>query len=65
MTVDDYALKMLYEGAESYAEDDMDESGELDGEDDLADAIRLTIDMAHAIRDNPVAFRTWFRSVTA
>lgn len=65
MNVDDYALKLVHEGAESIAEDDMNESGELDNDDDLPAAIKLAIDMAHAIRDNPVGFRAWHRSVSA
>lgn len=66
MNIDDYALKLLYEGAESCAEDDMDEGEELDDpENDLRPAIRSAIAMAHAIRDNPASFRAWAASVIA
>lgn len=52
-TVEEYAIDLVVEGAESYAEDDMDENGELDNTDDLRAAITLAIDIAHAIRANP------------
>jgi hypothetical protein len=64
VNIDDYALKLLHEGAQSYAEDDIDESGELDNEDDLPLAIKQAISMAHAIRDNPASFRVWVESVS-
>jgi hypothetical protein len=54
-TIEEYAVALVAEGAESYAEDDTDENGELASTDDLRAAIRLACDIAHAIRDNPAA----------
>lgn len=52
-SVKEYAIDLLVDGAISYAEDDIDEEGELLNADDLRAAIRLTIDIAYAIRANP------------
>src|SRR5262249_32233047 len=38
-TIEEYAVALVAEGAESYAEDDTDENGELDSTDDLRAAI--------------------------
>ena len=48
-----YAIKLVAEGAESTAEDDLDEDGEFDSGEDHCVAQNLAILIAHAIRDNP------------
>ncbi len=63
--IEKYAVSLVGTGALSYAEDDMDEEHELDNRDDLRLAIRFTINMATAIRDNPESFRLWLAQVNA
>lgn len=65
--IEKYAIKLLHEGGESTAEDDLDE-GEtfaIDQEQDWRNACDLSIQMAHAVRDNPEAFLAWYRQVSA
>ncbi len=56
-----YAITLLHEGGESLAEDDLNEAGRIHDDDHQA-ATSLSIEMAHAIRDNPESFLTWFQS---
>ncbi len=48
-----YAIKMVSEGAESSAEDDLDEDGEFEAEDDHTAACDLAVNLAKIIRDRP------------
>ncbi len=52
MTVEEYAIDLVASGAESVAEDDLNEDGEV-ADEDHQKACNLAIDIAHAIRDNP------------
>ncbi len=61
--IEKYAVKMLHEGGEGIAEDDLNEDDELSNRDHRK-ACDLSIDMAHAVRDNADSFLGWFRSVT-
>ncbi len=54
MTIEEYAIQLVTDGAESYAEDDMNEEGEV-ADEDLRPAIKLAVKIAHAIRANPQA----------
>lgn len=63
--IETYAVKLVAEGAESSAEDDLDEDGVFDDEDDWREAGDLGVKMARAIGDNAEAFLGWYRSVTA
>lgn len=54
MTIEEYAIQLVAVGAESYAEDDMNE-GEDIADADLRPAIKLAVKIAHAIRANPQA----------
>lgn len=51
-TTEQYAIKLVADGAEMVAEDDTNEDGEI-AEDDHEAACDLAIDIANAIRDNP------------
>lgn len=62
--IEKYAVDLVGSGAESIAEDDMDEDGVFEDEADSQAAADLAVDMAQAIRGNPDSFLTWFRSVT-
>lgn len=61
--VDLYAVTLVGKYAESGAEDDMDEDGELNSATDHRQAVRLACDMARIIRDNPDAFMAWYVSL--
>jgi hypothetical protein len=61
--VDLYAITLVGECAESGAEDDMDEDGELNSTADLRTAVSLACDMARTIRNNPDAFMAWYVSI--
>lgn len=60
--IEKYAVKLVGEGAESIAEDDMDEDGEFANEEDWRTASALGVKMACAIKTNPEAFLMWYRS---
>lgn len=62
--IEDYAITLLHEGGESLAEDDMNESGDID-DNNHGGAVDLSIKMAHAVRDNAEAFLAWYRQVSA
>lgn len=60
-----YAIELVADGAESHAEDDLDEDGRFDDGDDgttdeHGDAIGLACDMARMISRNPTAFLAWY-----
>lgn len=60
-TAEEYAVELVAEGAQSYAEADIDEDCELGGDtDNLRKAIRLACDMARTVGVNPEAFRAWY-----
>lgn len=61
--IEKYAIKLVADGAEGIAEDDMDEDGTFDTEDDWHDAMNLGVDMAQAVAKNADSFLAWFRSV--
>lgn len=62
--IETYAVNLVACGAESYAEDDIDEEGEFTDEQDWRTAADLGVKMARAIKDNPDAFHGWYLSVT-
>lgn len=65
--IEKYAIDLLHQGGESTAEDDLDE-GEVFTEDEETDwrtACELSIEMAHAIRDHPAYFLSWYRGLEA
>ncbi len=51
-TIDEYAIDLIAQGAESLAEDDLNENGDIAEEDHDA-ACDLAIRLAHAIKANP------------
>ena len=51
-TIEEYAIDLLVSGAESHAEDDLNEDEEV-ADADHDEACGLAIDIAHAIRANP------------
>jgi hypothetical protein len=53
-TIEEYAVDLVVDGATSFAEDDMNEDGEIADENHRA-ACDLAEEMARAIRDNPQA----------
>lgn len=53
-TIEEYAIDLVTDGAESVAEDDLNEDGEIADEDHEA-AMDLAIEIAHAIKANPRA----------
>jgi hypothetical protein len=53
-TIEEYAINLVAEGAESVAEDDLNENEDIADEDHGA-AIHLAIRIAHAIKANPGA----------
>jgi len=54
MTVEQYAIKLVCDGAESTAEDDLNEDGAIADADHGA-ACDLALEIARAIRDDPRA----------
>lgn len=62
--IEAYAVNLVGSGAESLAEDDIDEDGEFEDEDDWRAAADLGVKMARAIKDHPDAFLEWHRVVT-
>ncbi|MEV0214398.1 hypothetical protein [Micromonospora sp. NPDC050695] len=54
MTIEEYAVQLVADGAESYAEDDTNENEDI-ADEDLRPAIKLAVKIAHAIRANPQA----------
>jgi hypothetical protein len=61
-TIDEYAIELVTDGAESVAEDDLNEDEDI-AEDEHEEACVLAIEMAHAIENNQAAFLAWFQSV--
>lgn len=61
--IEAYAVKLVGTGAESIAEDDIDEDGEFADREDWLAAAELGVNMARAIQDNPEAFLAWYWSV--
>lgn len=51
-TVEEYAIDLVADGAESHAEDDLNEDGEI-ADDQHQDACDLAFRIAQAIRANP------------
>lgn len=62
--IEHYAVSVVASGAESHAEDDMDEDGEFEREEDWRAAADLGVEMALAISANRESFLAWFRSVS-
>lgn len=63
--IEKYAVKLVGEGAESVAEDDIDEEGEFDDEEDWRIAADLGVKMARAIQNNPGSFLAWYLALPA
>lgn len=61
MTIEEYAIDLVAVGAESVAEDDLNEDGEI-ADADHQQACDLAIKIAHAIRANPAAVLALVRS---
>jgi hypothetical protein len=63
--IEAYAVKLVAEGGESTAEDDMNEMGEFTDEEreDWIIACDLGVQMAHAVGRNAESFTAWYRSV--
>lgn len=61
--IEAYAVNLVGAGAESLAEDDVDEDGEFENEDDWRAAADLGVKMARVIRDNPTAFLAWYHAI--
>lgn len=61
--IEEYAVYNVGVGARSYAEDDINEEGELSDANHRI-ARELELKMARAINSNPESFLGWFRSVT-
>jgi hypothetical protein len=61
--IEKYAVNLVGEGAESIAEDDIDEAGEFDDEADWRTASDLGVKMARTIKDNPEAFLAWYVAI--
>jgi hypothetical protein len=61
--IEEYAVTLVGEGAESVATDDLDEEGEFANEDDWRTARSLGVKMGRAIKDNPGAFLAWYRAL--
>jgi hypothetical protein len=57
-TIDEYAVDLVAAGAESFAEDDLNESDEITDE-NHEEACDLAVRMAQTIRENPEAFHAW------
>lgn len=57
-----YAIQMVADGAESHAENNLNEDGELSDAEHEA-AMSLGCAMARAIADNPASFMAWYRAV--
>jgi hypothetical protein len=53
-SIQEYAIELVAYGAESFAEDDLNEDGEV-ADDDHGAACDLAIKIAHAIKANPAA----------
>jgi hypothetical protein len=53
-TIEEYAVDLVVDGATSFAEDDMNEDGEV-ADENHQDACDLALEIAKAIRDNPQA----------
>jgi hypothetical protein len=58
-----YAVDLVASGAESVAEDDIDEEGHFENEDDWRTASDLGVKMARTIKNNPTAFYDWYCSI--
>ncbi len=64
--IEQYAVNLVGTGAESIAEDDLDEEGVFEQEDDdWRTASDLGVKMARAIQENPDSFLEWYRSLPA
>jgi len=65
--LENYAIGLVADGAESVAEDDLCETEEAEAlsEEDWRTACDLGVKMARAIGDNRESFLAWYRSVTA
>lgn len=61
--IEKYAINLVATGAESVAEDDIDEEGEFAQEDDWRSAADLGVKMARTIKNNPTAFYDWYVSI--
>lgn len=56
-SIEEYAIDLVASGAESHAEDDMNEDGEIANDDHQA-AVDLAVEIAQAIRANPESVLT-------
>jgi hypothetical protein len=63
--IEAYAAKLVAEGGESAAEDDLNESEEFSEAEELQwrEATELGVKMAQAIGQNPEYFASWYRSI--
>lgn len=63
--IEEYAVKLVAQGGESAAEDDLDEMEEFeeDEEQQWRQATDLGVEMAQAIGKNRESFLAWYRSV--
>lgn len=62
--IEKYAINLVATGAESVAEDDIDEDGEFADEADWRTAADLGVKMARTIKKNPESFFVWYWTVT-
>jgi hypothetical protein len=62
--IEKYAVSLVGDGAESAAEDDIDEEGVFASEDDWRAASDLGVKMARAIKTDPESFLGWYLSTT-
>jgi hypothetical protein len=60
--VEEYAFKLLADGAESHAEGDLDEDDRFENTDDHDESCSLTIKVAHWVRDNPTVVLAMMRA---
>jgi hypothetical protein len=58
--IEQYAVTLVADGAESLAEDDIDEDGDFADRRDWVEAAELGVSMARAIKDNPDEFLDWY-----
>lgn len=59
--IEKYAVDLVASGAESLAEDDLDEDGVFADEADWRKAADLGVAMARVIKNSPRSFLTWYK----
>lgn len=60
--IEKYAVDMVASGAQSFAEDDMDEDGEFADPAAWRTAVDLGVGMALMIKANPEGFLNWYKA---